>query len=473
MHMRIIRNTLSALLVFLFAAACKQSPDVKYVFYVIGDGMGINHVIGAQEYNEATGNGPAVINFAQFPVRGFVTTVSATSLVTDSAAGGTALATGVKTYNSAVGVDKDGASVSCLTEWAAAAGAGVGIATNVAVNHATPACFFSHTSRRGNYEDIAIQYMSAHVDFAAGAGFICNKNSGHDQSYFEQMATDAGIAIFKGADAFRNISAVEGRVLCLSGKPETDLPYAIDRGEDDTALSDFVDAGIRYLEKNYEEKGFFFMLEGGKIDYGGHADDGATCFQEVSDLADAMDLILAFYERHPSQTLIVVTADHETGGLMLGSGQYEMHPERLGTQKCSMAALTDLFRERFFPEGKPYKAPSWEQVRDFFRENLGLWDQIEVEKEAEEALRKTYGETFGKNGRRDLSEVNLYHENSKLVAQAVKYLNKTAGYGWSYTSHSGSPVGLYVKGVSSESFLPIKDNTEIAPMIATLAGYTR
>ena len=457
----------------LLVSACSGSTGAKYVFYLIGDGMGINQVIGTQEYNEATGNGPAVINFAEFPVRNFITTVSASSLVTDSAAGGTALASGVKTYNSAVGVDMDGAPVSSLTEWAAAAGFGTGIATSVGINHATPACFMAHTARRGNYEDISTQYMTAPVDFAAGAGFICEKKSGNDAAFFEKMAEESGITVLKGPEAFKDVQSVQGRVLCLSGKPQVDLPYAIDRGEDDTTLSDFVDAGIRYLEGKFAKKGFFFMIEGGKIDYGGHADDGATCFRELTDFASAIDLVLAFYERHPKETLILVTADHETGGLMLGAGLYEMHPERLGNQTMSKDALTALFRDTFFPEGQAYRAPSWDAVKDFFRENLGLWGKVEVDAKTEEALHETFEQTFGKKGNRELSETNLYSVNSKMVSEAVRCLNRAAGYGWSYGSHSGSPVGLYVKGARAEEFGEVRDNAEIAPLIARLAGYAR
>jgi len=456
--------------VLLALASCSKEPQVKYVFYLIGDGMGINQVIGTELYNQATGNGPAEINFAHFPVRGFVTTVSANSLVTDSAAGGTALACGVKSYNSAIGVDVDTVAVSSVADWAHAAGYGVGIATSVGINHATPACFMAHTEKRRNYETIATQYIETPVDFAAGGGFITEKGTGHDAAYFEQMAEDAGITIFRGP-SFDGVAAVDGRVLCISGKDENELPYAIDRKEDDTTLPGFVQAGIDYLDARFGKKGFFFMIEGGKIDYGGHGQDAAACFQELTDFADAIDLVLAFYEKHPDETLIVITADHETGGLMLGAGQYEMHPDRLAAQKVSAPELTTLFREEFFPEGQPYKAPSWDQVKAFFARQLGLWDTVPVSNRAEAGLRDAYEKTFGKGGNRNLEEANLYSVNSKMVSEAIIYLDKAAGYQWSFGSHSGSPVGLYVKGKGQEAFVEIKDNTEIAPTIARLAGY--
>ena len=452
---------------------CSSEPQVKYVFYMIGDGMGINHVLGTEEYNQTTGMGPEQINFAHFPVRGFVSTVSASSLVTDSAAGGTALATGMKTYNGAIGMNADTLAVGNLTEWAKAAGFGTGVITSVGVNHATPAAFMAHTTVRRNYEDIATQYIASQVDFAAGGGFIVEKKSGHAPADFEQKADSAGITVLRGVEAFADVADVEGRILCLGNRPESDLPYAIDQEEGDVKLADFVDAGVRYLESHFGRKGFFCMVEGGKIDYGGHGNDAAACFQELTDFAEAIDVVLAFKARHPKQTLIVVTADHETGGLMLGAGKYEMHPERLAIQKRSAPALTALFRETFFPEGQAYKAPSWEAVKEFFARELGLWDSVEVDPKAEASLQATYEQMFGKGGDRNLGAVNLYAVNSKIVSEAVKYLNTAAGYSWSHGSHSGSPVGLYVDGPAAPAFSGLCDNTEIAPLIATLAGYQR
>jgi alkaline phosphatase len=488
-----------------------DTPEVKYVFYMIGDGMGINQVIGAEQYNAGTGYGPATINFAHFPVRNFITTMSATSLVTDSAAGGTALATGVKTYNNAVGVDEDGNSVSNIVEWAKAAGYGTGIATSVGVNHATPACFTAHTSQRGNYEDIAFQYLHAPIDFAAGGGFITERNSGHDAAFFETEARGAGIKVLHGPDQFKDIESLTGRVLCLSGKAQTELPYAIDRKEDDTKLSDFVDAGIRYLDARFGDKGFFFMVEGGRIDNGGHADDAAATFMEVNDFAAAIDVVLAFMSRHPDETLIVVTADHETGGLELGAGQYEMHPDRMLAQKASMDAINAKFREAFMPRrpqggqgqgrgqrpqggqgqggpgqgGRPqggppqgapqqeYTPPTWDQVKDFLKENLGLWGPVEVDRRGEASMKAVYDRTFGEGGNRDSNVQNLYSSNSSMVAEAVGYLNNASGFQWSHGAHTGSPVGLYVIGRGAEAFNTLTDNTQIAPTIAGLAGYKK
>ena len=459
------------LLLSLLVVGCSSEPKVKYVFYFIGDGMGVNEVIGTNLYNQA--NGQENVNFTSFPVLNFITTVSANSLVTDSSAAGTALASGVKINNSVVGVDPEGNPTPNLTEWAHAAGFGTGVATSVGVNHATPASFVAHSSSRNGYEEISLQMIDSPVDFMAGSTFLTNRGSGHDAAYFEHKADSAGIAIFKGPGAIANIDLKAPRVLCLSAKVEDSLPYAIDRKEDDTRLADFTDAGIRYLEARYGKKGFFFMIEGGKIDYAGHGNDAATCFQEVNDMAQSVDLALTFLARYPKETLIVITADHETGGLMLGSGRYEMHPERLAKQHACVDELTNLFRAQFFPTDQPFKTPSWEAVKAFFNEQLGLWGEVEVNERTEGELKEIYDRTFGKGGDRNLTEENLYSSNFRIVADVVRALDRAAGYQWSFGSHSGSPVGLYVTGACAEEFNTVKDNTEIAPLIAKLAGYTK
>ena len=466
-----MKRIIYLLLLALLVMGCSSEPKVKYVFYFIGDGMGVNEVIGTNLYNQANSQGN--VNFTGFPVVNFITTVSANSLVTDSSAAGTALATGTKINNGVVGVDPDGNWTGNLTEWAHAAGFGTGVATSVGVNHATPASFVAHSASRNGYEEISLQMIDSPVDFMAGATFLTNRGSGHDAAYFEHKADSAGIAIFKGPAAIRGIDVTKPRVLCLSAKAEDSIPYAIDRKEDDTRLADFTDAGIRYLEARYGKKGFFFMIEGGKVDYAGHGNDAATCFQEVNDMAESVDLALAFLARHPKQTLIVITADHETGGLMLGSGRYEMHPDRLLRQHASVDALTDQFRAKFFPEGQPFKTPTWDAVKAFFAEEVGMWGDVQVSERVEKDLKDIYDQTFGKGGDRNLSEENLYSSNFQIVADVVRALDRAAGYQWSFGSHSGSPVGLYVTGACAEEFNTVRDNAEIAPLIAKLAGYTK
>ena len=465
-----MKRLASIVLLAAILVGCTAKPQVKYVFYFIGDGMGINQVRGTEIYNEATDNGPKTLNFTQFPVLSFVNTNSASALVTDSAAAGTALATGVKTYNGAIGLDKDGKGVTSIGDWAKAAGVGVGLITTVGINHATPAAFYAHVDNRDKYDEISTQFINSDVDFGAGSCFLLDSYSDKTTDSYEKMASEEGISLFRGPD-FAGVECAGGRVLCLSGKDEYELPYAIDREEEDTKLSDFVKAGISYMEKNFEKEGFFLMIEGGKIDYACHANDAATTFMETNDMACSVDLALSFMERHPGQTLIVVTADHETGGLMLGSGHYYMNPERLRWQTSSYVNLTPMFRETFFPDNKPYKAPSWESVKEFFARELGLWEHVEVSTEAEASLYEVYQKTFGKGGNRNLTTSNLYSVNYTMVSEALRCLDMAAGYQYAHGSHSGTPVGVYAIGAGANAFDGLSDLTEIPVKIAEVAGY--
>ena len=451
-----------------------QAP--KYVFYMIGDGMGFNEVYGAQNYNQVTGDGPEYINFTQFPVRTVITTFSASSLVTDSAAAGTALATGVKTYNGAIGLDNDHNPVNSVCYWAHEKGFGTGVATNVGVNHATPASFFGHADNRNEYDKLATQLIEADfIDFAAGGGFLNEvKKTGRDSKYFEDKAREAGIAVLHGKDQFKGLATHQGRVLCFSADPtETSLSFAIDQKPGDTNLSDFVRAGIDYLYGHFADKGFIFMVEGGEIDGAGHNDDAACNIKEVNDFAAAIDIVLAFYDQHPDETLILVTADHETGGLQLGNN-YEMHPELLTVRKSSEDEINRKFRALagVGSDRKPLPGrvvPTYEQVKDFLGEHLGLWKTIEVDEQQEAAFRQMYHNAF----ELDEEEIveSLYSTSNRIVSDAIIYADKQAGYLWMHGSHTGSPLGLYVKGAVATEFNSCSDNTLIPQYIKRVANY--
>ena len=485
---RIVRLAL-VVLVALLAAAPMHAKRVKYVFYLIGDGMGINHVRATEIYNQATGLGPEQINFFHFPYRTFVTTQSANALVTDSAAAGTALATGSKTKNGYLGVDADKNPLTSVAYWAKNSGYGAGVATCVGVNHATPGAFYADSDSRNNYEMIAEQLIASPIDFAAGGGFINQKSTtGHDSQYLENLATAAGITILHGKDAYTNMASRKGRVICFGDDSlnESDLPYAVDHLPGQTKLVDITNAAIDYLYGNFP-KGFFLMVEGGSIDHAGHNDDPVGDFQEINDFAETIDAILAFYQKHASETLIVVTADHETGGLMIGSGSSTLHPERLKTQKYSENGLTARFRERFYKradtvqghtDGTPMEQTiqarqntSWDAVRDFLKEELGLWDTVKVSEAAEAAFKETYDKTFVKGENDDV--VSLYATNTRLVSEAIDYVSKSAGFAWAHGSHSGSPVPLCAIGVGAAEMMSCKDNTDIPKTIAKLAGYKK
>ena len=437
--------------------------------------MGINQVYGAQNYNQTTGDGPQFINFTQFPVRTMVTTFSASSLVTDSAASGTALATGVKTYNNGLGVDPDHNPVHGLCEWAHAKGFGTGVATTVGVNHATPAAFYGHADNRNEYEKLANQLIEADfVDFAAGGGFISERNTGHNSLYFEDKAREAGITVLKGRNQFGNLAKQKGRVICLDDyESSTDVPFEMDLKPGMTSLSDIVGAGIDYLYGNFGKKGFFFMVECGEIDGAGHNNDAVCNIKETNAFAKAIDVVLAFYEKHPDETLILVTADHETGGLQLGDN-YIMHPELLTTRKMSEGEINVKFREfaGVGPDRNPLpnrRIPSYQEMQAFLSQYIGLWSTIPVTEAQEAHFRDLYHRAFVLN-QTEMVEA-LYSVSNRIVSDAITYADRQAGYIWTHGGHTGSPVGLYVKGAGAVEFNACTDNTMISQIIKRLAKY--
>ncbi|MDO5442523.1 MAG: alkaline phosphatase [Bacteroidia bacterium] len=467
--MRFIGRILAAVVLSMAVAmpvSAKKEKAPKYVFYMIGDGMGINEVFGTELYNQATGFGPAQINFAHFPNRTFVTTFSASSLVTDSSAAGTALATGVKTTNNYLGVDSNYNPVSSVAEWAHKAGFGTGVASSVGMNHATPAAFYGHVKDRDFYEEILQQYIDTDaIDFAAGSTILTEKKkTGHTALDMIKKVREAGITVLVGHDEFKNLAKSKGRVLCISTN-EGDLTPAINRRGGETKLSHFVTAGIDYLYGHFAKKGFFFMVEGGAIDHAGHNADAAADFQEVTDFAEAMDIVLDFYNQHPNETLIVVTADHETGALMLGAGQYSMNPGLIAAQKYDEGKLTSMYNEL-----KKDRTPSWDEVKNFLKANLGLWDTIRVSERQEATFKSAYDREFGLNPG-DTSVQSLYSTTSRMVSDAIDYANKQAGFLMPHGVHTGSPVGLFTKGACASRFMECTDNTDIPKMIKAVAGY--
>ncbi len=442
-----------------------QEPErVKYVFFMISDGMGINQAYGANLFNYANGITDQPLNFTTFQTKGIITTHCANTLITDSAAAGTALATGTKTNSGNLGTDPEGKPLTDLTELAKAAGYGAGVISSVGVNHATPGAFYAHVGNRNEYDKIARQLIASKVDFAAGGGFNTERKSPYKGADYAQAAREAGIGVYVGKSEFKNIDKSR-RALLLGSLESNTLPLAIDRkSEDETSLADFTSAGIDYLYSNYPQ-GFFLMIEGGLVDETAHNNDAASDCYEINDFAESVDLVLEFCRQHPDEAVVFVTADHDTGGLALGAGKYEIHPEKLAYQKESKNALT----AKFDALKAANREVSWEEVKNLLSESLGLWSEIEVSEEQEARFKQLYEDIFIK--KEDSLEKNWYATNSRLVAEAVDYLDRVACYKYSFSSHSGAPVGLFVTGARADEFRTCSDNTDIPKLVRKIAKY--
>ena len=243
------------------------------------------------------------------------------------------------------------------------------------------------------------------------------------------------------------------------------LPYAIDRKEGDLTLAQITESAISFLTKG-NKKGFFLMVEGGKIDWACHGNDPATVFNEVVDMDNAIKVAYEFYKKHPKETLIVVTADHETGGLGLGTGKYELNLKALTHQKQSQdalsTALTDLRKEKG-------NKVSWEEVKKLLGEKMGFWSQLPISWEQEKMLRDEYENSFVKN--KVVFEESLYSKSEPLAAVAKKVMSQIAMLGWTSSNHTAEYVPVFAIGAGSQLFIGKMDNTEIPKRIAKAGGY--
>ena len=462
---------------FLFMLTISLSAQqAKYVFYFIGDGMGVNQVLGTEMYlSELKGEiGVTPLLFTQFPYSTMATTFSATNGVTDSAAAGTALATGKKTKNGSLGVTKDSEKVNSVASWAKENGYRVGVSTSVSIDHATPAAFYAHQDKRSAAYQIGLDLIETNFDFYAGSDFVDpNNNKAKDGKAYESLydlVQKAGFTIARGYKDYQKKAKKADKMILFqtekaSQKNNSSIPYAIDRKKGDLSLAEITRAGINFLSKDLS-KGFFLMVEGGKIDWAGHANDAATNFREVIDIDEAIKVAYEFYSQHPDETLIVVTADHETGGISIGNGSYNLNLQALKSQKMSEEEFTLLVNGL---RAKYKNQVPWEAIQQALKENFGFWDSVKLNEKQEARLKAIYDKSFG-NQPVDL-EKTLYSQSEPIASEAKRILNSIANVGWVSGGHSAGYVPVYTIGANAQLFQGRIDNTEIPEKIAEAAGY--
>ena len=454
------------------------SAEVRYVFYFIGDGMGVNQIMAAEMYRSAIYGkhfGREQTLMSTFPYSGMASTYSKSSEVTDSSAAGTCLATGAKTTNGVLGLDVSGDTLRTIAEELKELGWGIGITTSVAIDHATPGSFYGHAKKRNMYYLIGQQLIASQFDFFGGAGFH-HPNGKHDDEPVNlyRLAEEKGYTIAHGyqeaqallqEDAPKSTESPDSfadKIIMVQATDDQGpkhgdcLPYAIDRKDDDLRLAQIVETAVSFLDNRHDR--FFLMVEGGMIDYAGHSNDAATAIGELWDMDEALKVAYKFYQAHPDETLIVITADHETGGMALGNSDYSLQLNLLQYQQCSSWQLSDRFAG-LFEDGRK---PAWEEVKELYREKLGFWENVEISQEEETMLKDTYKAVIADKSK---DTETLYKSINKLSDAGVALLDKKAKIGWTSHSHTASPVPIFSIGVGAERFSGWHDNTEIATFI--------
>lgn len=457
------------LIVLLCAVVVLGWSQPKYVFYFIGDGMGPNNVMAAQMYlAELKGQiGVERLTMTTLPYTGQLSTFSTSNGITDSSAAGTCLATGVKTNNGTLGLDDKGKRVTTIAEKLHKEGWAVGVTTSVSIDHATPAAFYAHVPKRNQYYEIGLQLAKSEFEFFGGASFYKpeNKDNPEDPNLYK-VCEENGYTFARGYKEARERMDADRMILIQQGEGEdyssagwAQLPYAINRKEDDLTLAQITETAIEFLRSKGER--FFLMVEGGSIDWANHAQDGATSIQEVIDFNRAIEVAFGFYKEHQDETLIVITADHETGGMALGNKDYTLNLQVLQYQQCSSGKLSDMLSD-MLQDGKK---PSWEEVKALLSAQLGLYEKVEVTKEEDAKLQEAYKKMLKGKGD-DLK--TMYKNINRLSSKAVGLLNQKSKLGWTSYSHTASPVPIYAIGVGAERFTGWRDNSEVAPLIESI-----
>ena len=282
-------------------------PKAKNVILLIGDGTGLSQISSAFFFKKTSPN------YARFKHICLINTSSSREDITDSAAGATAFATGIKTYNGAIGVADDSTEVKNLVEIVSKQNIKTGVISTSSIQHATPASFYAHVINRGLYEDIAEDMVDSDIDFFAGGGtkFFNKRKDG--KNLLDELK---GKGFHINTTALGKFSGIKSYSKMGYLLAENHLnPVAKGRGD---YLPKATELGIKFLNKDADKSSFFLMVEGSQIDWGGHANDADYLISELIDFDDAIGKALDFAEKD-GNTLVIVTADHETGGFTLAS----------------------------------------------------------------------------------------------------------------------------------------------------------
>ena len=443
-----------------------EDASPKYVFMFIGDGMSSPQTNSAQVFNGINESGLIELDkltFTQFPVVGLQYTQDSTSFCPDSASTATSLSSGYKTHSGVIGmgVDKVTPGVT-IAEMLHDKGWKIGIVSTVTINHATPAAYYAHIASRNDYYDIGLQMAESGFEYFAGGSV--NKADDGDKSIYEVLE-DNGYLVTNDKDTILSLNSNSGKVYAYSPVLQDDgaMPYALDAPADSLKLKDFVKKGIDVLDN---ETGFFMMVEGGKIDWAGHANDALANISDTIALDEAVEVAVEFAKNHPDETLIIVTGDHETGGMTIGYAAtgYNTAFDILRNQKCSFVKFDSLVEE-----AKADGSFTFDDLMVMVEENFGLVapgqtaaDEALVMNDYEFAkLQKAYEDD--QTGNVDGYEESLLYGGYNPISVTLTHIiHNKAGIGWTSYAHTGLPVPVYAFGEGAELFSGAYDNTEVA-----------
>ena len=469
-------------------ATAEQAPAAaagtpKYIFLFIGDGMSYPQIQSTNYYLSALENGTSMggdgailqhedaLSFVNFPVAG----------------------TGHKTYSGTINMDETGtvAYETIAEKLKDQLGYKIGVISSVNLNHATPAAFYCHQVSRNNYYDIGLEMIDSGFDYFAGGALLDPTGAEENQDDLYTLAADAGYTVVRTQAEAEALTPDSGKAVVVEEHlaDSDSMPYELDRTDDMWALSDYVAKGIEMLDN---DTGFFMMVEGGKIDWACHANDAGSTLGDTQALSDAVEEAIAFYNEHPDETLILVTGDHETGGLTIG--YYDTFLQNLANQKISYAKFDEEYVASYKENGT-----SFDEVLVDVADLFGLVTEEAAGQAAEDGvvtdsadshpsgvtsgslvmteyelglLQDAYNMTMTKTDETELTqeEYILYGSYEPLSVTITHILNNKSGIDFSSYSHTGLPVAVYAMGAGQELFEGYYDNTDIFFNLAELTG---
>ena len=470
-------------------ATGKGAP--KYVFVFIGDGMSYPQIQSAAYYtgkdaaeivdvvkkSENPSDSPEMkaLSFYQFPIAGSASTYDATSFAPDSASTATSIFTGYKTHSSSINVDitkkiKYRTIAEHLSDQKKYK---IGVISTVNLNHATPAATYAHqASRKSNYP-IGQELVASNFEYFAGGALMDPQDKNKDKTSIYDLAKNAGYKVCfdqKSAAALKN--GDKALVIAETLADSDSMSYDNDRKEGEWALRDYVRKGIEVLDN---KTGFFMMVEGGKVDWACHANDARSSIADTLALSEAVEEAISFYNKHPKETLILVTADHETGGLTIGYAgtDYNLFFRTLDSQKISYAKFDSDYVSAYKKNGTSFEAVMKDVEKlfglkmpgaDGSNKNGGLvLTDYELSR-----IKTAYEKTIKNDKNRSQMEYDIYGTYEPLTITITHILNAKSGLGWTSNSHTGLPVPVFALGAGQEEFKGFYDNTEIYKKLAEL-----
>lgn len=469
-----------------FAGTATGAEGPRYVFYFIGDGMGPAQIQAAQYFHKIeTRNPDAKLVMNTFPRSALVSTHADNTLITDSAAGGTALATGYKTTNGVIAKLPDGRDVKTIAEAVREKGYAVGIATSVRISHATPAAFSAHNMSRSMENEIAVDQVNSGFEYYAGGGyrhFVARgntrglKSKRKDDRDLVAELKENGYTTFVGEnrrDAFRALTPGKGEKV-FAALAYSALDYEIDRKNSPDgpnampSLAELTEKGIAVLEA--QERPFFFMVEGGKIDWAAHCHDAAATIWDTLAFDAAVAKAVDFYKKHPEETLIIVAADHETGGMAMGismdSKGYFLNLAELLKVKVSTEDVLSGVYPRLYKEHRDRSVRQGIYF-DYLTENFGLSGLTPGERKMLVAAMETEDKNQTAPAEEQVTYGYAYSPTMIAVAHLVSY---RARLNWTSYVHTASLISIAAMGSGTEAFSGFMDNTGIPRTLASILG---